>query len=299
MSDQTIRKIMPAARGRRAGGQTVQVEVDVILTGEIPTPHAYIYRQPGKGVARRVVSVLQRQGGLITTPMLAYVVRHPRAGTFLIDTGLHPDALGSPRRDYGVFLGAMFRQMRGAAAFDDQLRERGVDPATIELVVMTHLHVDHTGAMRLLPNAEFVCSTAEWRAARGRRAAANGYVARHLPAADRMRLLDFDANSTPHDSFSRTVDFFGDGSMRILFTPGHTLGHCSVLLDVAGRGPVLLVGDAAYTGRNISEQHLPAFTANDSLASRSLGELKAYSDAHPETPMIPSHDPTAWPSLVP
>src|SRR5204863_705099 len=118
------------------------------------------------------------------------------------------------------------------------------------------------GGMRLLPTAEFVCSEEEWAAATSRRAVLNGYAQGHLPPRSRMRLVDFDRDGERHPPFARTIDLLGDGSIRLLSTPGHTRGHLSVLLRLDGGRRVLLVGDAAYTTRHIEEQLLSLLTAS-------------------------------------
>jgi len=105
---------------------------------------------------------------------------------------------------------------------------------------MTHLHVDHTSGMRLLPRATFTCAREEWAAARRPLAAVKGYVSRHLPPASRMQLIDIERHGLAYGPFAKTLDLVGDGSIRLLATPGHTPGHLSVLLRVADGPPVLL-----------------------------------------------------------
>jgi glyoxylase-like metal-dependent hydrolase (beta-lactamase superfamily II) len=271
------------------------VKVEVLVAGEIAMPRAYVFPRLDAGRLQRVAAVLRAEGGTLDVPLLAFIVHHPEQGPILIDTGLHPDALASVRRDYGRAMGTMFRGLRPAgASFAEQLRERGVEPGDVPLVVMTHLHVDHTSAMRELPSAEFVCEQREWDAATGRRAVLGGYVGHHLPDRSRMRLVDVERGGEPHGSFTRTLDLLGDGSIRLVSTPGHTPGHLSVLLRRAGDAPLLIVGDAAYTRRSIDEQRPPAFSADGALYRRSLAELAAYARDEPTAVLIPTHDPDAW-----
>lgn len=193
----------------------------------------------------------------------------------------------------------VFRGLRPAEQpYADWLRERAVEPGEVERVVMTHLHVDHTSGMRLLPRARFLCTQAEWRAATSRGAANNGYVAHHLPGAERMDLVDFDAEGEPFGPFSATLDLLGDGSIRLLSTPGHTKGHLSILVRTSDHGEVLIVGDAAYTLRSIRDEILPLLTTGDDRYRASLRELKAWWDANPDSTLIPTHDPDAWRALA-
>jgi N-acyl homoserine lactone hydrolase len=274
--------------------QSDGVQLDVIRTAEIPTPYGYVFRAEGNRL-RRLRAGLGRKAERLRSPCLAYVVRHPNVGVMLIDTGFHPDASSDRRRDFGLPMSLLFRDLEPAEQpFDAQLRAVGVAPEEVERVVMTHLHVDHTSGMRLLPNATFLCTREEWTAAHNRLASANGYVRHHLPPLSRMQLLDFATIGKRDGTFAQTIDLLGDGAIRLLSTPGHTRGHQSVLLRLDDGRTVLLVGDAAYTVRSIREQRLPMLTTNDEASLESLRELDAFAREHPDAVLVPTHDPDAW-----
>jgi N-acyl homoserine lactone hydrolase len=270
-------------------------ELEAILSAEAPISEGYVFRRGGSR-AGALLAAFRPGAETFDVPCLAFVLRHPGAGTILVDTGLHPDAGESLRRDFGPAMGFFFRGLRPAREpFDRQLRRLGIEPAAVGTVVMTHLHVDHTSGMRLLPNAEFVCAREEWSAATGGHIpAASGYVRAHLPPESRMRLLDFEAVGEPFGPFSRSIDLLGDGTVLLLSTPGHTAGHLSVLVSLAEGRRVLLVGDAAYTLRSIEEQILPALTADDEASRRSLAEIARFAEDDPRATVVPTHDPDAW-----
>jgi glyoxylase-like metal-dependent hydrolase (beta-lactamase superfamily II) len=235
---------------------------------------------------------------MLDSPCLAYVVRHPAAGVLLIDTGFHPDASEKLRKDFGTPMALLFHNLKPAELpYEEQLRHIGVEASDVERVIMTHLHVDHTGGIRRLPKARFVCAREEWRAATSKGAAGKGYVAHHMPPESRVELVDFAAQGEPYGPFSATIDLLGDGSIRLLSTPGHTLGHMSALVRVRGDHQVLVVGDAAYTLRSIHEEALPLLTVDDELYLRSLREIGEYARREPEATLVPFHDPTAWRSV--
>jgi N-acyl homoserine lactone hydrolase len=274
------------------------VELDTILTAKASMPYGYVYRSSGNP-AKRILNGISPFGETIEAPCLAFVVRHPTAGTILIDTGMHRDAREDPRRDFGLPLSLIFRGLRPAEEpFDEQLRALDIDPGSVERVIMTHLHLDHTSGMRLLGNAIFIASAKEWAATRGRLPVGKGYVSHHLPDASRMQLLDFKSDGKPYATFKQTIDLLGDGTIRLISTPGHTAGHLSVLLRLADGSETLLVGDAAYTLRNIHEETLPVLTDNDAATRKSIGEIKAFALANPQAIIVPSHDPDAWRSLA-
>src|SRR3954462_6404895 len=150
--------------------------VDVMVVAELAMPEAYAVPDEGASRVKNLGGMLR--GPRLQSPCLAYAVRHPEAGTILIDTGLHPDASTNLRKDFGPAMALFFRGIKPRARpYLDQLRDLGIEPDAVERVVMTHLHVDHTGAMRLLPNARFTCAREEWQGAAAGPAAPPGFVA--------------------------------------------------------------------------------------------------------------------------
>jgi N-acyl homoserine lactone hydrolase len=77
--------------------------------------------------------------------------------------------------------------------------------------------------------------------------------------------------------------------VRLLWTPGHTLGHQSILLALAGRD-LLLTGDAAYTRRTIDDDLVPIFVADQRLYLRSLTAIRDHLRRAPDTVVICGHD---------
>jgi len=275
----------------------VGVQLSVILTGHATMPRGYVYRAPGNVLSKLRAGLVAGEDAL-RVPCLAYVVRHPAAGTLLIDTGFHPDAGRDLRRDFGLTLGLVMKSIEPAREpFDAQLRTAGVEPESVESVLMTHLHADHTSGMRLLPNATFTCARAEWEATRSRFPARGGYAPGHLPPRERMRLVDFEADGVPYGPFDRTVDLLGDGSIRLVYTPGHTPGHMSALVRLDDGDSAMVVGDAAYTLHSIEEGVLPLLTADDGQSVRSLRALKSFAEQNPQAVVVPTHDPDAWRAL--
>jgi N-acyl homoserine lactone hydrolase len=231
--------------------------------------------------------------------MGAFLLEHPTAGPILIDTGLHPSTASRLKDNFGRVNAYFFRTLRTSPkqSVTAQLRARGIDPARIELVVMTHLHVDHASAMSEFPDATFVCARREWRAATSRFGELSGYVRHQLPAPSRVRTIDFASGSSERQGpFDRTVDLLGDASIVLLDTPGHTTGHMSVLVRLTG-GEALLAGDAIYTMRNLHEGILPWRTINDDLYRRSVDRLREYTERNPGALMIPTHDAEVWDRL--
>jgi glyoxylase-like metal-dependent hydrolase (beta-lactamase superfamily II) len=225
-------------------------------------------------------------------------VEHPGAGPLLIDTGFHASVAVSPRSNLGRLTSTLYRgiDMRQEQAVTAQLRARGIQPSDVAVVIMTHLHPDHASAIVDYPDSTFLVSEAEWEAAAdgGFR---EGYEKSQFDHGFDYRLLDFDSEqSNSFSGFARSLDVFGDGSVRVLFTPGHTLGHMSVALRTV-KGEVLVAGDAIFMHRTLDEDHLPLLTADEHLFRRSLREIRQYRKETPDALIIPGHDWEAWQKL--
>jgi glyoxylase-like metal-dependent hydrolase (beta-lactamase superfamily II) len=205
-----------------------------------------------------------------------------------------------PRSNLGRFGTLIYRDidMRAEQAVAAQLRAKGIEPSTVKAVIMTHLHPDHASAIVDFPEATFLVSSAEWEAATdgGPR---EGYVRRQFDHGFDYRLVDFDSDAANSFSgFARSFDVFADGSVRIVFTPGHTLGHMSLVLQTE-HGEVLVAGDAIFMHRTLTHDHLPHMLADGHLFRRSLREIRQYAKETPDALIIPGHDWEAWQRLKP
>jgi glyoxylase-like metal-dependent hydrolase (beta-lactamase superfamily II) len=189
--------------------------------------------------------------------------------------------------------------MGPADAMPGQLRARGLDPGEVKLVVMTHLHFDHASGVAQFPGATFVVTEREWKAATDEKGLTGGYLRRQFDHAFDWRTVDFDGpDVSSFRSFGRSLDLFGDGSVRLLYTPGHTLGHMSVVARVRD-GEVLMTIDAAYSMRTIRESAMPYGPHDEHEFRRSLREVQRYVEQTPGAIVVPGHDLDAFRSLKP
>jgi N-acyl homoserine lactone hydrolase len=268
------------------------------MTGRMIGPEAWFLRRDGRLAWRRALGLGMTRSEWLEFPVPAFLVEHPRAGPVLIDTGFHPSVAVEPRKNLGPVAHILFKDVRMEAeqAATAQLRAKGVEPSRVNVVVMTHLHVDHASAISEFPDATFVVSRAEWAAATSQ-GQLHGYVRRQFDHAFDYRLLDFEGPDVESfASFGRSFDLFGDGSVRCVYTPGHTLGHQSVVLRLRRR-EALVAADAVYLRRNLDEVRLSHRTADDHLSERSLREIRRYARDTPDALIIPGHDWDAWQEL--
>ncbi|HEU4656931.1 MAG TPA: N-acyl homoserine lactonase family protein [Capillimicrobium sp.] len=282
--------------GPLPGGRSgATVRVRPLLGAEIMAPPAFWSRPGGPLWLPR--AFLARRSTWVPVPIPAFLVDHPTAGAILVDTGLHASVAGDPRDNLGRLGAAMYDiRMRPEQAIPAQLEALGVDPHEVRIVVMTHLHYDHASGVSQFPNATFVVSRAEWEAA-STLGARQGYRSRQFDHAFDWRTIDYEhADLESFATFGRSFDLLGDGSVRLVFTPGHTPGHQSLVLRLGDR-ELLLTGDAAHRRRAIDDGELQLLCADDHLYRRSLGEIRRYVQQTPGAEVICGHDPEGWAAL--
>jgi glyoxylase-like metal-dependent hydrolase (beta-lactamase superfamily II) len=223
-------------------------------------------------------------GARWTVPIPCILVLH-RRGRLLFDTGIHRGAAVDPVGRLGERRSRLFRVRSGPG--DDvvsQLALLGLGPDDVTHVANSHFHFDHCGGNEFFPRATFLVQRREMEAARDPELLRAG---RYHPSR-----LDFD-----HPLGYRLVDgehdVFGDGSVVLMPTPGHTPGHQSLRVR-PGRGTDLLfTADACYTRENMDRDLLPGVVWDASEMSRSLAELRRLRDRL-GLRLVYGHDPGQW-----
>ncbi len=296
-----------------------------LLCAEMLAPPAWFEREPGVRGTLRAFGVGIAATELIRIPIVAFLVEHPSAGPIVIDTGFQRVVAEGAAAERNKNLGPIGRlmgrniRMRPEQAVVEQLRARGIDPAGIELVVMTHLHFDHASALCDFPAATVIVSAAEWRAARARGSTLLGYPTAQLDPRPTYRTVDFSdpaarvragldpvpprpgLNDPPHaraaGPFEGTLDLLGDGSLVLASTPGHSTGHMSVIARLR-EGEALIAGDAIYTMATLHEGRRPWRSQDARAFERSVDALRAWEREHPDALIIPGHDMAHWETLA-
>jgi N-acyl homoserine lactone hydrolase len=288
----------PATLPLAGGSPGATVKVHPITTGTMMYPLGALYTTGGRLAALHFLGFRSER---VEIPIPCFLLEHPTAGPLLVDTGHHASMAVDPKGSYGPLIGRAVKphiRMGAGDALPDQLRERGIDPGAIKLVVMTHMHLDHASGVSQFPEATFIVTAREWQAAT-ERGIRGGYISRQFDHAFDWRTINFDGDEvSSFASFGRTLDLFGDGSVRLAYTPGHTLGHMSLVVRTAGR-EFLIVGDAAYTMRTIKEGAMPYGPADEHEFKRSLREVQRYLEQKAEAAVCPGHDLEAFRALKP
>ena len=188
-----------------------------------------------------------------------YLIRHGQ-DWMLWDTG-YPDALAATPE--GV-VGPRSRAIR-TKTLTSQLAEIGVIPTQITHLAFSHTHGDHVGNANLFTAATLYIQQAEYDAAFGPEPGKYGFV----PATyEKLR-------ANPTVKLQGDFDVFGDGSVKVIATPGHTPGHQSLLVRLPKTGAVVLSGDVAHFEENFVNRRVPGFNYNAEQSRQSMDKIDA------------------------
>ena len=214
-------------------------------------------------------------------PVPFFVLRHPD-GEVLVDGGNPLAVARDPRAHLGPLADVFEIHMTEDDHCMAQLQRRGLDPSAISHVVQTHLHMDHTGALGHFEGATVIVHERELEAARDAQPFENGYVREDVDRAG----IDWQPITADHD-------LFGDGTIRLIETPGHSAGHMSILLSLQQTGPVLLTADAADNRAQWDGRMEPRALASREDAIRSIELLRRLAAEH-DAMVVHGHDPKNW-----
>jgi N-acyl homoserine lactone hydrolase len=231
-------------------------------------------------------------------PINAYIIEH-RDGLVLFDTG--QDRASVTEADY--FPGGMTGFLYGRLArFDisaqqtltSGMEKLGYAIGDVKTAIISHLHQDHIGGLAELSHADIVVSQAEWDTMSSPLPELRGLMRRHidLPGLCWRRITPEPSKDPGLDPFRSGHDLFGDGSLVVLPTSGHTPGSISLLVRRPGLPPLLMVGDVTYDAHVLEAGHVPGVGSRRHLRETTamVNEMRRRC---PGLAILPAHDPGA------
>lgn len=216
-------------------------------------------------------------------PIWTWLIEHPE-GNFLVDTGENANVND---KDYfkssGRFMNWMnttqFRfDVEREDEIDRQLDRLGIPASEVGTVILTHLHLDHIDGLRHFPHARILVHKLEW----------------DKPYGDLPALYPdwFDPEKIELDGsfgeFKKCVSLTADQNLWLVHTPGHTHGHCSVLLNT-DQGYLLFAGDVVYHQSQLLENKFAGGNVSVRQAMETYEMIRRFA-ADNKMVFLPSHD---------
>jgi N-acyl homoserine lactone hydrolase len=204
-------------------------------------------------------------------PDACYLIRHGDS-YMLWDAGLDADLIGQPPQERHHY------QVKLSTTLVQQLALLGVKPADISIVAVSHMHFDHIGQAASFPHAVLMIGKGDYD------------VLASKPSDLSDRLEPWIKGDAPKEIISGDKDIFGDGTVVMIATPGHTPGHHSLLLHLEHTGAVMLTGDLYETDAQYRDDTVLPNTADVEATRSSFRRFKAMALRERATIVIPHEE---------
>ena len=185
-----------------------------------------------------------------------YLVEHPQ-GRLLFDAGLPPN-IAEAEGPVAIEGGSLVYERW----IVDQLDDMGLALSDVDYAAFSHLHFDHAGAANAFAGSRVIMQRREWEAA----FAAGGEFVDPALIAD-LKSADITFIDGDHD-------VFGDGSVRLIFTPGHTPGHQILMVTLENTGRLMISGDLYHTRANRKLRRAPVFNTDEGMTHDSMDRVE-------------------------
>jgi N-acyl homoserine lactone hydrolase len=219
----------------------------------------------------------------IVIPVSMWIVKHPK-GLVVFDTGNNVAIVDNCKEYWGEGnCGFLKPSQKREDVIDQQLQKLGFSADKVKLVVTSHTHLDHAGNLKLFPNAIHVIQKKElfqgwWPEKFQGRTPGGAFILNDLEGTRGYNFLELDGD----------YDLFGDGSVMILATPGHTIGHQSMKVKTAGNGTIIMSQDAIWMQENL-DGYPAGLNFSVQAYTNSLARLKFMRDIE-GTKLFMAHD---------
>ena len=162
----------------------------------------------------------------------------------------------------------------------DQLAQLKLKPEQIKYVGISHYHGDHIGQVDSFPKSTLLIGKGDWDVLTDPKMGA---------VANPANFANWISGGGKVEPVPVDKDVFGDGTVVILNTPGHTPGHHSLLVKLRGKGNVLLTGDLAHFHENYESSGVPSFNTDRAATLASIDRFKKIA-ANLKATVVVQHD---------
>lgn len=152
-----------------------------------------------------------------------------------------------------------------AKSVTEQLAEMKLTPEQIKYVGISHYHADHVGGASAFAKSTLLIGKGDWEAVTS---------PKPVQGVNPQLLSNWVSGGSAVETVALDKDVFGDGTVIMLYTPGHTPGHHSLLVNLQNKGPVILSGDAVHFDENYKSDGVPSFNYDRAQTIASIERIK-------------------------
>lgn len=218
-------------------------------------------------------------------PTYCWLIEHPD-GLILVDTG---ETAAIYQKGYlpdgGLYHKAVETRIEPEEEIPHQLAKIGVAPKDIKTIIFTHLHGDHIGGLAHFEHCNIFVSKAEYDFATSKKGAGNGYFTKNWPTWFTPNLLTFTDGA--ENNFATSQKITADGKIVVIPTPGHSVGHLSVIVKTTPH-TTILAGDMTYNSATLKQQ-IPDYLLPNKEGKQSVKLMLEYVENQPSI-FLGSHD---------
>lgn len=215
----------------------------------------------GYCTSNQSIALHKAENKTIRFPATVALLEHDRKGLFLFDTGYSSHFFQASKRfPYSIYPKITPVFFKDEEAIKHQLHQKGIRPADIRTVIISHFHGDHIGGLTDFPNANFISHDSAFRSIeniKGWRALMKGFLPDLIPENFRSRLSLLKDSSSYIYQDLKTWDLFDDGSILLQKLDGHAKGQLGLRFTYKAKS-FFLVADAAWLWQNYEELWLPS-----------------------------------------
>lgn len=189
-----------------------------------------------------------------------YIIQHPK-GNLIWDAGLPESLIGQePFTDpSGAFT------VSRKDSLNNQLNSIGLKVADIKYIALSHNHFDHIGHANYFKNATWLVQENEY-----------DFFRSDAVKKNNINLFNSVKELTNPKKLNGDYDVFGDGTVVIKYTPGHTIGHQSLYLNIGLEKPIILIGDLYHFEENRLHKRVPIFNHDVKKTINSMDNIEKF-----------------------
>lgn len=268
------------------------IKIHVLHTGKVIVDEAL----PFSNVSKNPIAwtgMFRSKKHQVALPVSVYLIEHPK-GLILIDTGWHTNNRDNQVKNLLFQYPVNKAEIPEGKAVHEQIREMGFDIKDIDYVLMSHMHYDHADGLRHVKDAKkILLSEPEYKAIKRDKM---HYLSHEWKG---VALNTFEMEYTNLGPKGYSFDLFGDGTIQMVWCPGHSKGLCSTIIKKENKDDfVLLASDVGYANKSWKENILPGVFVDKKDAQESLDWVKFISQDENCIKSIANHDTKTEPHTI-